>query len=252
MPSHLSTIGINIGRTKEAASILERAAEDAKEHACPNGAYLEWRSDTGAQLWFQMNRRSEAVGLNPHFSGPSRLPIIIESRIERGKFNYFDGAFGAWVNDKPGEPLEAEGYYPLIFDCPDFRLYPEFSLPAVAEVQIAAFAHQLSFFDSEEAFQEQQTKIAAEAFVPVGLFNADDSDKSPPRAEAFFNGRLLAVEKRINELAEGEFYWLSVRTFGGTYDVVADPEFIPEEPTVGGIVSGSYWLSGRLTDYPSN
>jgi hypothetical protein len=37
-----------------------------------------------------------------------------------------------------------------------------------------------------------------------------------------------------------------VDTLGGTFDVVIDPELLPDRPRAGNVVSGWFWLSGRL------
>jgi hypothetical protein len=39
-----------------------------------------------------------------------------------------------------------------------------------------------------------------------------------------------------------------VRTLGGEVDMFADPDLLTGYLTKGGIVSGSFWLSGRLLD----
>jgi hypothetical protein len=42
------------------------------------------------------------------------------------------------------------------------------------------------------------------------------------------------------------FWWALVDTLGGTYDVVIDPELLPDSPRAGNILSGWFWLSGRI------
>jgi hypothetical protein len=37
-----------------------------------------------------------------------------------------------------------------------------------------------------------------------------------------------------------------VDTLGGEVDVVADVKLISSEPQIGGIVSGQFWLSGKI------
>lgn len=66
------------------------------------------------------------------------------------------------------------------------------------------------------------------------------------QAYAIFSGHILEVEKKTNKLSEASFYWILVDTLGGLYDVVVDPRLIAEHPTIGNIVSGTFWLSGRL------
>jgi hypothetical protein len=122
-------------------------------------------------------------------------------------------------------------------------------LPAVGDVQIAAFAHELSVFRSEREFQDSQTgelKFATESFIPSGLFTPGGETTDPPRAHAVFTGRILEAGTRWNALMNRPFRWATVQTYGGTFDVVMDPDLVEVEPVPGGILSGSFWLSGII------
>jgi hypothetical protein len=61
-----------------------------------------------------------------------------------------------------------------------------------------------------------------------------------------FVGHVLAAGERINVLTGHAFYWALVETLGGAYDVMIDPELLPSVPAAGGVLSGSFWLSGRI------
>jgi hypothetical protein len=114
-------------------------------------------------------------------------------------------------------------------------------------VELAAFAAEVTCYPSEPAFDaaqgDGQIKYAAESFIPSGLF-VDAGE--PPAAFAMFAGRILDAERRRNPYSDGEFWCACVRTLGGELDVVADPTTVTGEPRVGGIVQGSFWISGRL------
>ena len=126
-----------------------------------------------------------------------------------------------------------------------------FGLPSAAvTLQVAAFAHELTLFESEDEYDahlslSESLKFAATAFIPSGLFCPEPA---PPLAHAIFTGRIEAWERRYNGATGEPFYALLVRTLGGTYDVVADPSQVEVTPTVGGIARGSFWLSGRVVD----
>jgi hypothetical protein len=45
-----------------------------------------------------------------------------------------------------------------------------------------------------------------------------------------------------------EFWWALVESYGGIYDVVIDAELVEDAPRVGGVVNGTFWLSGRVLD----
>jgi hypothetical protein len=219
--------------------------------ATKNGRYLRWSSHSGAEAWLQVDRRGELIGMNPHFSGSSRVKVGLNARITRANSTELDGAFHAWA-DPPGED-PATGSYPFVFDVPDFQCYREAGIPGVAEAQIAAFAHEITVYGSIEAYDASDTskpRFASKSFIPSGLFSPDLEKTEPPEANAIFTGHVRQAEKRTNDLTGKPFYWLDVETLGGVFDVVIDFSLMDEIPTVGGVVSGSFWLSGRLIAYP--
>jgi hypothetical protein len=57
---------------------------------------------------------------------------------------------------------------------------------------------------------------------------------------------VLAADEKINVLTGRAFYWALVETLGGAYDVVIDSNLLPGVPAAGGLISGSFWLSGRI------
>ena len=106
-------------------------------------------------------------------------------------------------------------------------------------------------FESEEDYfdsQEGEPKMASKSFIPSGLFSPDGKRDKMSRHDRFgiFAGEIKEFELKTNELSGEKFYWFLVETLGGEVDVVADPKLIPNEPKIGGIVSGQFWLSGRL------
>lgn len=61
---------------------------------------------------------------------------------------------------------------------------------------------------------------------------------------------MLGTSLLINPATGASFHWAKVRTLGGEVDVVADPEVLNGSLVVGGVVNGSFWLSGRLFKPP--
>ncbi|HMS41175.1 MAG TPA: hypothetical protein PKE69_13170, partial [Pyrinomonadaceae bacterium] len=170
--------------------------------------------------------------------------------IER-EASELDGGFHAWANPLT-EDVEVSGEYPFVFDMPDFRTVPNLELPQIVEIQLTAFAsNDFKIFASETEFdesQESEIKYASKSFVPSGLFTPDAETKEivPPRPIGIFAGEIKEFELKTNSLTNAEFYWFLVETLGGEVDVVSDPKWIETEPKIGEIVSGQFWLSGRL------
>jgi hypothetical protein len=138
----------------------------------------------------------------------------------------------------------------ICFEAPDYRLQDDLVLPARRNVQVAAFAYQIDMFETEAAFDASQAtdvKYSSKSFIPSGLFPAAKDSTVPPQALAIFTGHVIDAGKKVNGLTGVAFHWALVETAGGTYDVVIDPELLHELPTVGSIISGSFWLSGRIS-----
>lgn len=244
MPSHFSAIGFPVKTREEFGDLALRAAEEGREIQMKQGFYACWSPGAGVQLWAQADPNRQLIGCNPHFSGPGRVPVAVTAALPSDDYP-LDGSFHAWA--APGEKPE-DGTYPFVFDAPDFRLAAEEDVyPRRAMVQVAAFAEELTCYPDETAFTQAKTGdrpgFAPESFIPSGLFVGEGER---PRAAAVFTGRILHAERRANPVTGMEFYWLSVRSYGGVYDVVADPAFFQQPPVAGGIVQGSFWLSGRL------
>jgi hypothetical protein len=205
--------------------------------------YQRWASRSGAELWVPITGSNEALGVNPHFAGES---IVRVGLINRLLADPGSGAFYGWAQPEGDDPKT--GCYPFVFEAPDFCCHDDIVLPAIVEVQIAAFAHELSVFSSEEDFSKwsaNELKFASRSFVPSGLFSAKETN-TPPKAHAILTGHILKTEYRTNEATGAQFMWAKVDTYGGIFDVVADLELVNAVPKVGGVLTGSFWLSGRV------
>jgi hypothetical protein len=244
MPSHMSDIGFRVKESSDFMRFAMQAAEEGEVAVVPDGSYVKWSPGQGIELWGQLDRQQEIIGLNPHYSGQAKLKIALTKRVPSPQGTALDGGFYGWVNPDEGDPPTGE--FPVVFDVPDFRCSDALKLPAIVEVQLTAFAHELKGFENESAFDESQSesmKFAVESFIPTGLFV---SEGSAERAEAIFTGYILDMSIITNPSTESEFVWVRVRTLGGEIEVVADPGVLSGSLPVGGIVSGSFWLSGRV------
>ena len=247
MPSHLSDIGFDFTSDEEFSELAYQAYELGARLRVEQGVYLHWSPGEGVEIWGQLDHEETFIGLNPHFAGDSVMSVGLTARLERAEASVLDGAFHGWASPS-GDNAES-GHYPFVFDAPDFLLCDSVKLPSVIDVQIAAFAHELSAFESEEAYyasQSEEPKFAAESFIPSGLFTPEMESVEPPQAHAILTGHILNTALRINPVTKSEFLWAKVQTFGGVFDVVADPLIVNGVVVEGGIIHGSFWLSGRL------
>jgi GNAT superfamily N-acetyltransferase len=246
MPSHLSSMGFQLESEADFVKLAEQAYEEGQAWEVDRGTYIKWAPGGGIELWLQLDAHGDIIGLNPHFRGKGLMRAALTHAIVRADGTLLDGAFHAWAN--PSEDDPARGDFPFVFDVPDFYLDKP-KLPAVLDVQLAAFAHELQSYESDQAYDETQPgeiKFAAESFIPAGLFFPGGDEVDPPQAHALFSGHVQATALITNPITGQEFCWAQVRTLGGEMDVVADPVLLNGLLVEGGVVSGTFWLSGRF------
>ena len=248
MPSQFSAIGFTVTSGEDLASLASSVADRADRIPARGGQYLRWVPPSGEQLWLQVKPNGDAMGMNPHFAGKSSIRIAVEARVARDTHTPLDGTFLAWANPPAG--TETGGDYPFAFDCPDADSVATLELPAVVDAQIAAFAQEVSVFETEALYAASQAAqgmaFESRSFIPSGLLSPDGRPIDPPEPHALFVGGVVEAEERRNTVTDAPFWWALVETVGGTFDVVIDPELLPAPPRAGNVLSGWFWLSGRV------
>lgn len=248
--SNLSDIGFPVQNEQDVNVLITETIKYVESIRCPQGFYLIFADSSGAEIYLQGNPDQELIGFNPHFDGESRRTVGLIRKVERDS-SELDGGFYAWAN--PVHNDAETGEYPFVFDVPDFRTAEINDFPIIKDIQLTAFAsNDFKIFADEKEFcaDEELTNIAAKSFIPSGLFLPDENQTEiePPRPIGIFAGEIKRFELKTNELSNENFYWFLVETLGGEVDVVADVKLIPVEPKIGGIVSGQFWLSGKILD----
>jgi hypothetical protein len=248
VPSQFSSIGFRVSTGEDLAALASQVADRADTIDAADGQYLKWAPPSGEQLWLQVRRTGDAMGMNPHFEGQSVVRAFLEARITRSTHTPLDGTFLAWAN--PPADGSAGGDYPFAFDCPDAAVNDALALPAIVPLQVAAFAQQISVHDSEAAYDAHQasegTRFDSRSFVPSGLVSPSGEPVTPPESHALIAGHVIAAAPRMNSVTGQPYWWALVDTLGGTFDVVVDPPLLTGPIRIGNIVSGWFWLSGRV------
>lgn len=255
MANHFQMIGLAVDDEKALEEWALRAAEAGTPVPTPGGEhYLRWEVGEGAEVWVAIDEGHQIVGVHPHFHGAATMRVALIGRVLADAEDPLLGAFHGWANpveNGAGENDETAGDYPFVFAAPDFAAWAALPLPVTVSVSVAAFAHELSAYPDEDAYmasQESELKFAAESFIPSGLFT--DGEDEAPRPLAMFTGRVLETDTRTPPGSWRAFTWARVRTLGGEVDVVAARDEVQGEVVPGGIVTGSFWLSGRIAGAP--
>jgi hypothetical protein len=248
MPSQFSSIGFTVTSGEDLAALASQVADKAERISTARGEYLKWAPAFGEQLWLQITHDGNAMGMNPHFAGKSSMRVGVEGRVARPSHTPLDGTFIAWANPPAG--AATGGDYPFAFDCPDAATHLDLALPATATAQVAAFAQQVSLYESVRAYASspdaEGSNGASRSFIPSGLISPAGEPVVPPESHALFTGHVLEAAPRLNAVSGQEYWWALVDTLGGTFDVVIDPNLVSDQPRAGNVVSGWFWLSGRL------
>jgi hypothetical protein len=235
----MTSLGFQASTNEEFADLAMTTITQGKPIQVSGGTYYRWAPGAGVELWAQVDPDGRIIGLHPHFRGAARMRVGLTKRIARERDSALDGSFYGWADPEDNDP--ENGQYPFAFDAPDFERHDRLALPAIVNVQLAAFAHILSAFESDEAVRSGETHMmAAESCIPSGTFS------TPPKSTVVFYGHVLNRAQLTNSHTECAFCWAQVRTLGGEFDVVADPEIIKGTITQGGVIGGSVWLSGRI------
>ena len=243
MANVFTAIGFDIETEEAFGRVAIEVAYRGQTIPAPGGCYHRFRAGAGAELWLQSDPDGRIVGMEPHFDdeGDPVAGLLLQEAYAEGAL---DGAFRAWN----GVPEESG--YPLVFHVPDFAYHARRRLPATADVQLAALAYELSAYADDGAYcagQEEGVRFAAEMFIPSGMFGeAAPGEAFVPAPRALLAGHVVATEERVNPWTGRAVRWARVRTLGAELDVAADPSIIQGEVVAGGVVSGSFWLSGRI------
>ena len=248
--SNLSDIGFPVRGEQDVNEMIMQVLGNVVEVRCHNGFYLRFSDSSGAELYLQGNFEQELIGFNPHYAGKSRRKVALTQAIERDS-SPLDGGFHALANpfDETGEA----GEYPFVFNSPDFQAVHIHEFPKTIELQLTAFAsNDFKMFADESEYDEKQEgelKYAAKSFAASGLFSFDETEAvnlSLVHPIGVLAGEIKSFELKTNSLTGGKFYHFLVETLGGEIDVVADEKLITNKPKIGGIVSGQFWLSGKI------
>lgn len=261
--THFSMVGFPLEISSNAA--LNRAADAQLKSADQRGVVrcqpapgdaekrvCVIRDPSGGELWYGLRNRSdhsEMITLNPAFKGEGRARLQIDGDVSEAAWKPFEiGLYARFSGEET----------PIVFELADPEQVALAKPGAEVTVSLAAFSYAPDVFKTEKEYHAAQRKagvkysFAANMFIPSGTFfekvgGAMPDDAKHPVPYADFAGAVLKADLRTNSAGGGKFWAVLARTYGGaTVDVVIDPASIQIEPKPGYIVSGRFWLTGRI------
>lgn len=249
MANHFSPIGFSVDSLESLGQLVAQLRPHAVPRPCNQGVYWVWTASSGAQLVIQEGLGGELVGITPCFEGESRNIVRVEQFIHRQSDSPLEGAFAGWLSPIDGDPFD--GACQICFDVRDFCSYLSFfgRQSRRLEVQLSAFSEEIKLYPNCESFDSEESgecSLSSQGLIPLGLLGFDGSLDGEPSAHVLLNGHILEAEMRINSASGRSFYWALVESLGGCFDVLIDPQSCEGVPVVGGVVSGTFWVVGRV------
>jgi hypothetical protein len=235
--SNLSDIGFPVAGEQDVNEILMSALKRVSELHCPPfGSYYRHADPSGAELFIQGNADQELVGFNPAFGNGCEARLLLLRSIERDT-SVLDGGFVC--RPASGGPV-------IVFDAPDFRRYKGLSFPLEKDAELTAFA------SADFAVKRAQGGLengAVTGIEPLSKVAAEtDTTGIPPQAHVNISASVKGAEIRSNELTGAAFAVISADAGPFPIRIVADPKLFDGLPGVGDLVTGSFWLSGKLVE----
>ncbi len=248
---NLENIGLPVASADEHQALVERALREGEPISAVCGTYFRWRCGDGAELWVRLDRDGRFEGVDPYFEGDGVMRVRLSTIGNNGR-GLLAGSVTGWL--LPGEEDEAEESCRCCIDLPDFACHLHRPRSAVADFRVAAFADELEIYDTVDAFERAQAhetvRFAPDAFFASTFVVSDGADEDPG-AEAVMFGHVLATEERRNPATQARYHTALIRTAGATINVVAAPDLVTAPIVVGGVLGGSFWLSGAVRAWPA-
>jgi len=239
---------------------------------------VRWAPGNGIELWVHLTPKRgspdqlEIAGAEPYFAGSSRVKFGLIRTMPKDECE-LEGGFYGYVSPRSSDPQS--GWYPLLVDISDFdSVRGRIRAPSILELQIAAFPNQVDIFADDTSYYGPEpkgtnprevatkgkgamdldqiadrvntAKLAAESFIPSGLFEPGGRPKNPPKAEGIMTGHIEESTTLTNPFSGRLFHRMRVRTYAATFDVVCDPARLKTDPAPGNVLSGVFWFTGQL------
>lgn len=231
-------------------ALAKRASEIGVRNSSPDGsALVRWAVDTGPEIWTHIDRAGEVVGAVPFFSTKTVYRISVTGTGEDPD-EEMEGWIDGWL--EPSEDDEPySGAFPLRVSLVNYALarHRLTTFPSVHRIELVALAHEADLYKDEAAYSKAPGEVYR---PPVGIFAssahfaADGESQSFSEATALLTARISSARLLMNAETSESYWWIQVSVGGVTLHTFADRETLGGEPLEGQILSGSFWLLGRL------
>jgi hypothetical protein len=268
MCTRLHAIGFPCEIDRQTAKFIVGAAASAKRRvASTRGEYRIWRSPAGAEIWLHYadaaKSRTTAAGaketgaqpkpfdpigdlsgLSVVHSGTSGVPMRLVRSIATSSKNSLD--IGT-LNSKRTE----ERPIVFTFELLGFAL-ERIARPTDVRVQLTALAQRVWGHPTEAAYLAETparrliARGAVADVIPTDLADLQLVYQPKPGSLWLLTGDVIRSMRLINPVTSAPYYWISLATDRGNFDVVANPDIIQGDISDGHIVQVVVSVTGRI------
>ena len=274
MCTRLHAIGFPCEIDRPTADFIAKAASTRRRIVVPRGEYRIWRSPTGAEIWLHY------AGTTPSGSGgKSGSRAVAEARMTPAPFDAIADLSGMSIvhggtSDVPmrlvraiatssRNPLEGLGIGALASRRPDERpivftfellgfAQERISRPTEVRAQLTGLAQRVWAYPSESAYMAatpSRRLVARGAVADVTATDLADLQliyRPRPGALWLLTGDVLRSMRLINPVTSRPYYWVSLATDRGNFDIVANPGAIEGDISDGNVVQTVVSVTGRI------
>jgi hypothetical protein len=114
---------------------------------------------------------------------------------------------------------------------------------------LVALAHEVDLYPDESAYARsgETHQLPVQAFVSAAHFSVDDPS-GVEESTAMVTGSVRERHLLMNAATGVPFWRIQLMTKGTSLHLFVDREMFQDEPRTGQVLSGSFWLLGRLQD----
>lgn len=273
MCTRLHAIGFACEIDRQTAGFIAEAAVSARRRiATPSGEYRIWRSSAGAEIWFHYADRLHAKPVNgapndarPASSGFDPIANLSGMSIVHGGTSDVRLRLVRALATSPKNPLEGlaigslgstrPSERPLVFTFELLGFAQErIASPITARVQLTALAQRVWAYPYEQDYLAETPSHRLIALGAVADVTADDLKdlkliyQPRPGSLWLLTGSVTRSMRMINPVTSVPYYWMSVSTDRGCFDVIANPGVIQGDISNGHIVQAVVTVTGRILE----
>lgn len=148
---------------------------------------------------------------------------------------------------------DGESLYPIAVAIEDLAISERTIDPGMElTLEVAALAEHVDVFADEAAYRAGGTPMAVRSLIPSGLFaTSQESEPIMPTPRVLMSGEVAESRMLRHAAFDVLFCQATVHSYGADYTVLIDhKDFerlnLEDGPPAGSIVSGTFWLSGRV------